>query len=132
MSITALYDREADALYVTLRDGARTRAIEIDEATYIDIDRDGQALGLEFLYPAMGINLDAVVDRFQLHAQRHSIIAAIGGAGAPGPVPTITGTTVGLMSMSIKMVAVEGTVPASHMLTSQAIAFTHPDRVICR
>lgn len=132
MSITAMYDRDADALYVTLRDGVRTRTIEVDEATYVDIDGDGQALGLEFLYPAMGINLDPVVGRFELHAQRHAIAGAIADAGAPGPAPTTTGGTGGLGSMTIQMIAVEGTVPASHTLSSRAVAFTHADRVICR
>lgn len=129
MSITALYDRDADALYVTLRDGVRARAVELDEATYVDVDRDGQALGLEFLYPAMGLDLDAAVGRFQLHAQRHAIAAAIAAAGAPGLVPTVTGATGGLVSMSIQMVAIEGTVAASQ--DSAVTAITHPDRVIC-
>ncbi|MEA2189673.1 MAG: hypothetical protein QOK16_4684, partial [Solirubrobacteraceae bacterium] len=51
MTIDARYDSEADALYVTLREGDRVRAIEIDEVTYVDVDSEGQALGLEFLYP---------------------------------------------------------------------------------
>ena len=129
MSITAHYDPDADALYVTLRDGARTRAVEIDEATYVDIDGNAQALGLEFLYPAMGISLDAAVARFQLHTQRHAIATAIAAAGAPGPVPTATCATVGLASMTVQLIAIEGTVPAS--LDTPATGLTQPDRVIC-
>jgi uncharacterized protein YuzE len=61
MPITAEYDREADALYIRLREGERLRAVEIDETTYIDVDADGHALGIEVLYPSMGLALTEVV-----------------------------------------------------------------------
>lgn len=129
MSIIARYDADADALYVTLRHGVRSRAVEIDEATYVDIDAAGQALGLEFLYPAMGMSLDAAVSRFQLHSRRHAIAAAIAVAGAPGEIPTMTGgASGGLVSSTIMTVAIEGTVPAALGVPVQAI--THPDHVI--
>lgn len=129
MAITARYDREADALYVMLRDGDRARAVEIDEVTYVDVDRDEQALGLEFLYPGMGISLDAAISRFQLHSQRHAVSAAIAQSGAPGPAQTTTGTIGGLVSTSIVRATVEGTVAAAVETPVQGV--THPDRVIC-
>lgn len=129
MAISARYDSDADALYVTLREGDRVRAIEIDEVTYVDVDVDGQALGLEFLYPAMGINLESVVRRFQLHQHLHGIASAISGANSPAPVPTMTSATVGgLASTVITTVVIEGTVPATPYSPVEGV--TQADRVI--
>lgn len=129
MPIVSRYDREADALYVTLQDGVRARAVEIDETTYVDVDQNGQALGIEFLYPAMGIALSAVVDQFLLHQQLHAIAAAITRSAAPAPTITMTGATGTPVSTSITTVAVEGTTPASQ--GKPAVGITHGDRFIC-
>lgn len=130
MAIHARYDTEADALYVMLREGDRVRAIEIDEVTYVDVDGDGQAIGLEFLYPAMGLNLDAAVRRFELHQHLHAIASAIAQANSPAPVPTMTSATTGMLaSTAVTTVVIEGTVPAT--LYSPVEGMTHPDRVIC-
>jgi uncharacterized protein YuzE len=130
MTIDARYDSEADALYVTLREGDRVRAIEIDEVTYVDVDSEGQALGLEFLYPAMGISLDAAVKRFALHHHLHAIASAIARANSPAPVPTMTSATAGgLASTAITMVMIEGTIPATPYSPVECV--TQPDRVIC-
>lgn len=130
MPIAARYDHEADALYVTIYDGVRMRAVEIDETTYVDVDADGRALGIEFLYPAMGISLAATVERFLLHQQLHAIAAAIVQSAAPTPVITMTGATAApLVSTSITKVLVEGTVPASQ--GQPVVGVTHADRVIC-
>jgi uncharacterized protein YuzE len=85
MPITAEYDRESDALYVRLRTGERLRAVEIDETTYIDVDADGQALGIEVLYPSMGLHLTDAVSRVSLHQQLPQILSAVSASGAPVP-----------------------------------------------
>src|SRR4051812_6826020 len=113
MPITAEYDREADALYVRLSDGARARAIEVSETTYVDIDTDGRPVGIELLYPSMGIVLDEVLDRFALHPQRPAIVGAITQSGAPVETPTYTGGT-HMVSTTVMMLAIEGTVAAAH------------------
>jgi len=114
MPITAQYDREADALYVRLADTSRHRTIEIDETTYIDIDIgvDGRAVGIELLYPSLGLSLEAAAARVQLHHQVPAICRAITEAGIPGVAPTVTGTSY-LASTAITTFAVEGTVPAA-------------------
>jgi|ERR1039458_4464683 uncharacterized protein YuzE len=127
MSITAEYDREADALYVHLRDGERQHAVEIDDSTYVDVDADDQPLGIELLYPAMGLNLQAAARRFSLEQLLPEIISAITDSEAPVSPPTMTGGQ-RLASTSIVMVAVEGTVAAAREVTSPAIG--HPDRFI--
>jgi uncharacterized protein YuzE len=112
MPITAEYDREADALYVRLFDGDRGRAVEVDDSTYVDVDAANRAVGIEFLYPGMGLNLEGVVRRYALDAQSSEIIAAIGASGAPVSAPTVTGGQ-HLVSSAIVRIAVEGTVGAA-------------------
>ncbi len=127
MAITAEYDREADALYVRLAEGLRDHAIEIDESTYVDVDVDGHALGLEFLYPSIGIDVHGAARRLSLEEQIPAIVAAITRAGAPISPQTMTGGQ-HLASTSMVMVAVEGTVPAARETTSPTVG--HADRVI--
>lgn len=47
------YDRGANAVYVYLREKIRygevARTAEIEEGVYLDVDREGRPLGLEFL-----------------------------------------------------------------------------------
>ncbi len=47
------HDSETNAVYVYLRDeipyGAAVRTVEVEEGVYLDVDRRGRALGLEFL-----------------------------------------------------------------------------------
>jgi uncharacterized protein YuzE len=128
MPITAQYDPEADALYVRFTDAERARAVEVDEALYVDVDADGRAIGLEILYPAMGIDLPAAADRFQLHHVVPAIVAAIAQTGAPGAVPTVTAGKY-LASSTITTVVAEGTVPAGE--TTPVSAGTRADRVVC-
>lgn len=123
MPITAEYDREADALYVRLRDGERLRAVEVDDTTYIDVDADGRALGIEVLYPSMGVHLTEVVTRFSLQHQLPEILTTISASGAPVPPQTMT-TGQHLASTATITIAAEGTLYAGTPLlptsTSQA------------
>lgn len=43
------YDADADAMYLRLRDGTVADTVEIEEMVYVDIDADGQPLGVEFV-----------------------------------------------------------------------------------
>lgn len=125
MAITAEYDAEADALYVRLGDGERQRAIEIDDSTYVDVDDVGRAVGLELLYPSLGLNLQEAARRYSLEEQLPRIIAAIVETGAPISPPTMTGGQ-HLASSAIVTFAVEGTIAATRGGTSPGVA--HADR----
>lgn len=133
MPITAEYDREADALYVRLRDGKRHRAVEIDDATYVNVDADERPIGIELLYPSLGLDLQPAVRRFGLEQQLAEIISAIAGSNAPAPPPTMTGGQ-HLASTAIVMVAIEGSIaveaqtPGRHEVTS---GVARQDRYIC-
>jgi uncharacterized protein YuzE len=127
MPITASYDREADALYVRLRDGERRRAVEIDETTYVDVDLDDRPLGIEILYPAMGLDVQAIARQFSIEQQLPAIISAIMSTDAPVSPPTMTGGQ-RLASTSIVMVSVEGTIAAATGGESTGVG--QPDRLI--
>jgi uncharacterized protein YuzE len=113
MPITAQYDDEADALYVRLAAGERVRTITIDETTYIDLDVAGRTIGIELLYPSMGIDFVALARKLSLEQQLPQIIAAVLASAAPVALPTFTGGG-SLISYMTTTVAAEGAVPASH------------------
>ena len=45
------YDREADALYIQIRQGKAHHAVDVEDARglTIDVDKDGMPLGIEIL-----------------------------------------------------------------------------------
>jgi uncharacterized protein YuzE len=47
MEIT--YDKEADAMYIEFRSGDFAKNKKIDDFTIIDLDKDGNILGIELL-----------------------------------------------------------------------------------
>ncbi|MEK6847367.1 MAG: DUF2283 domain-containing protein [Nanoarchaeota archaeon] len=47
MEIT--YDKEADAMYIEFRSGEFAKNKKIDDFTIIDLDKDGNILGIELL-----------------------------------------------------------------------------------
>jgi uncharacterized protein YuzE len=77
MSFTATYDPDADAAYIRLRSGTRQTTIEIDERHYVDVDDHGGVLGIEVLYPRMGLDLGQICDEFGLGNDQAEIVRAL-------------------------------------------------------
>ena len=46
----ATYDKEADAMYIRVKDGRVHKTLEVSDAVNIDVDKKGRALGVEILY----------------------------------------------------------------------------------
>ncbi|MBI2580182.1 DUF2283 domain-containing protein [Candidatus Woesearchaeota archaeon] len=44
------YDPDADAMYITLREGEVHRTSEVDKNTIIDFDEKGDVVGIEILF----------------------------------------------------------------------------------
>ena len=44
------YDAQADALYIQLRDGEVVETVESSKYVYVDLDEEGQPLGIEILF----------------------------------------------------------------------------------
>ena len=67
MSPFYTYDAEADALYVLLADefeGAINRTEELGPTLHVDLDANEEIVGVEFLYPRTGMDLDPVKERY--------------------------------------------------------------------
>ena len=62
------YDEEADTLYVLLADEAQAaidRTEEIGPTLHVDLDTQGQVVGVEFLYPRThGIEARKIKERY--------------------------------------------------------------------
>lgn len=114
MSITAAYDPEADALYLRIAEGERARSVVDGDRLVADVDERGMVIGLEILYPSMGIDLGDVCARFGLQAQIGAIATAIEDAGVPFAAPTYTGsiTTTAFTSVTVPIIVSEGNIPA--------------------
>ena len=80
MAISATYDDQADALYLRIRAGERARTEEFDDRHYIDLDSGGNPLGIEILYPEMGLELEAISERFGLQRQLVELVEAAGAS----------------------------------------------------
>ncbi|MDO8561856.1 MAG: DUF2283 domain-containing protein [bacterium] len=46
----ATYDKEADAMYISVKKGKVHKTLEVSDAVNIDVDKKGRALGVEILY----------------------------------------------------------------------------------
>ena len=55
-------DPDVNALYVRVRQGKVARTLEVDTLVYLDVDEEGQPLGLEF------VNADDFVPFLRRHA----------------------------------------------------------------
>ena len=108
MPISATYDKEADALYIRLREGDRARTIEIDEAHYVDVDEQGAALGIEILYPTTGSRIGEILERFGLAGQLEEVARVVGEAA-----PAVTATYAGNASHAYAVVVAAGQPGAS-------------------
>ena len=51
------YDRDADALYVSLNDEPYSYGKDLDLRRRIDYAEDGTPVGVELLYPSLGVDL---------------------------------------------------------------------------
>ncbi len=58
MEIT--YDKEADAMYIEFRKGKFAKNKKIDELTIIDLDEEGNILGIEILEVSKRIPIESL------------------------------------------------------------------------
>jgi uncharacterized protein YuzE len=72
MHVTFEIDGEAKALYIRLREGEIARTIEYaeEQEVFLDLDEQGQLIGVEVLDPA-GINIESILkelsERYGIH-----------------------------------------------------------------
>lgn len=58
MEIT--YDKDADAMYIKFINGRFSKNQKIDDLTMIDLDENGQILGIELLDASKRMSLDSL------------------------------------------------------------------------
>lgn len=63
-TVRAEYDREADALYIRLREGDVARSVEVDDVRVVDLDTTGAPIGVEILYPAENLAIASIARDF--------------------------------------------------------------------
>jgi uncharacterized protein YuzE len=51
------YDEKADALYISLSERSYAFGRDLDDRRRIDFDADGRPIGVELLFPSLGIDL---------------------------------------------------------------------------
>jgi len=66
MLVETVYDRQADAFYIRLREGEVVRTDEIDDLTFVDVDASGEVLGIEVLHPARDVPTQMIVERYNI------------------------------------------------------------------
>jgi uncharacterized protein YuzE len=71
------YDREADALMISVREGHVSCTEKVDNGTLLDIDKDGLLLGIEVLQPARNWPLDEILVSHQLSEQDSQTLRAV-------------------------------------------------------
>lgn len=57
------YDREADALYIWLRDLPYAFGVDLDHARHVDYAEDRLPVGIELLNVTRGVNLEDLPER---------------------------------------------------------------------
>lgn len=63
------YDPQADALYIYLRDDAPiSETVQVDDRRNVDLDDQGQAVGIEVLSPGSSFQIQDLISRFDLSA----------------------------------------------------------------
>lgn len=63
------YDTAADAMYLYLRDSADrevARTVAIDDGTNVDLDAEGNLLGIEVIGPHRNWPLDEILKRYEV------------------------------------------------------------------
>jgi uncharacterized protein YuzE len=64
------YDREADALYIELRQATATDSLDLEEGITTDFDGDGHVIGIEVLWVRERLGVEAltsvVLEQFPL------------------------------------------------------------------
>lgn len=63
------YLDEEDVLYVEVKTGTSSRQELIDNGTVVDLDENGQLLGIEIVSPQSDWPAEEVIDRFRLQTE---------------------------------------------------------------
>jgi uncharacterized protein YuzE len=76
------WDTESDALYIRLRDPQSvSRTVQLDAGTLVDLDRSGEAIGIQVIRPARRWPLNEVLRRWSIpEPERGDLVAFCEGS----------------------------------------------------
>ncbi|MGH2694371.1 MAG: DUF2283 domain-containing protein [Actinomycetota bacterium] len=61
------YDPSADALVIKLRPESEiARTVEVNDSRFVDVNADGDVVEIEILWASGGVQVEDLIDRFQL------------------------------------------------------------------
>lgn len=75
--MTLEYDRDADALAITLAAGIVARTEEIDAGTLVDLDERGNVLAIEVIRPERPWPIDEIAARFGLSDEEVDVLKGL-------------------------------------------------------
>lgn len=66
MSVQIAHDLDADALYITLSDEPVARTVDIEDCTMVDLDADGNLVGIEVISPRRPWPLQKITQAYEI------------------------------------------------------------------
>lgn len=66
MSVQIAHDLDADALYITLSDEPVARTVDIEDCTMVDLDADGNLVGIEVISPRRSWPLQKITQAYEI------------------------------------------------------------------
>lgn len=71
------YDKDADALDITLSVGIVARTVEIDSGTLVDLDESGNIIAIEVVRPMRPWPLEEVLEQFGIDDDDVAVLRAL-------------------------------------------------------
>src|SRR5215471_10177277 len=84
-TVTLDYDREADAVDISLRGEIVARTVEIDPGTLVDLDAQGQVVAIEVIHPMRAWPLTEILARFDMADEDAAVLRALWNEQSPYP-----------------------------------------------
>jgi len=83
--MTIDYDREADAVEISLTGGLVARTLEIDPGTLVDLDAQGRLVAIEVIHPQRPWPLSQILEQFDVGAEDEAVLRALWNEQSPYP-----------------------------------------------
>jgi uncharacterized protein YuzE len=123
---TAEYDPTSDALYIRLTDADVARTQEVDDYRILDLDVDGEVVGLEVLYPAVNLAIAPIAREHGFADQLAEIDQAVADA-IIGPVEAKVTVGITYMVETLTRSIATGDVTTSRSIATTASAVLAPN-----
>jgi uncharacterized protein YuzE len=83
--MTLEYDREADALEISLSGEIVARTLEIDTGTLVDLDAQGNLVAIEVIRPMRPWPLREILEQYTIDSEDEAVLLALWNEKSPYP-----------------------------------------------